>query len=94
MTANIVIEGRVVGQRRPLFKDWELPIDYVSEQNAPPMTLRVLIQRIVLGGGPGLSGAPGAEEHDPGADPGRHPARTDEGQSKLRRTRGSQAGGC
>ena len=46
--ANIVIEGRVVGQRRPLFTDWELPIDYVADQNAPPMTLRVLIQRIVL----------------------------------------------
>jgi len=45
--ANIVIEGKVIGQRRPLFTDWEMPVPPGWESAVRPPTLRELIEEIV-----------------------------------------------
>lgn len=41
--ATLTIEGKVVGQKRPLFPEWELSL--VEEENRP--TLRTLITEVV-----------------------------------------------
>lgn len=46
--SSIVIEGKVVGQKRPLFTDWELPMLPEWESGVERVTLRALITRIVL----------------------------------------------
>ena len=47
MESTITIEGRVAGQRRPLFSDWTLPLLPEWESGADPVTLRGLITQIV-----------------------------------------------
>jgi hypothetical protein len=45
--ASITVVGKVVGQRRPLFSDWELPMLPEWEQGVGHTTLRDLITQIV-----------------------------------------------
>lgn len=47
--ANIVVEGKVIGQRRPLFADWQLAMPPSWESAVRPPTLRELIEEIVRG---------------------------------------------
>src|SRR5690348_11652321 len=46
--SSLLIEGKVVGQKRPLFTDWELPMLPEWENGIQRVTLRDLITRIVL----------------------------------------------
>ena len=46
--SNLIIEGKVVGHKRPLFTDWELPMLPEWESGVERVTLRDLITRIVL----------------------------------------------
>ena len=48
MAATITIEGRVAGQRRPLFSDWEMALPPEAEGQGERLTLRALITRVVL----------------------------------------------
>jgi len=48
MTTNIVIEGKVMGQKRPVFKDWRLALPPVWERGGDRLRLRDLITRVVL----------------------------------------------
>jgi hypothetical protein len=48
MAATITIEGRVAGQRRPLFGDWEIALPPEAEARGGRLTLRALITRVVL----------------------------------------------
>lgn len=45
--ANITIEGKVIGQRRPLFEGWELPMLPSWENDAHSVSLRGLIEGVV-----------------------------------------------
>ena len=45
MGSVIIVEGKIVGQRRPMFPDWRLPLDERGESD--PFTLRSLIERVV-----------------------------------------------
>jgi len=45
--ANITIVGKVIGQRNPLFKDWEMPVPPAWEKATEIVTLRELIAGIV-----------------------------------------------
>ena len=46
--STLLVEGKVVGQKRPLFSDWKLPMLPEWENGAERVTLRGLITRIVL----------------------------------------------
>ena len=48
MASTITIEGKVFGQRRPLFADWSLPLPPEWEQGSERVTLRDFITRLVL----------------------------------------------
>lgn len=48
MQTTITIEGKVAGQRRPLFSDWTLPLLPEWASGTGRVTLRQLISRIVL----------------------------------------------
>jgi hypothetical protein len=48
MQSTITVEGKVVGQRRPLFSDWTLPFLPEWESGVDRLTLRGLITQIVL----------------------------------------------
>lgn len=45
--ASITVEGKVIGQRRPLFDGWELPMLPVWELDARSVSLRSLIEGVV-----------------------------------------------
>lgn len=45
MSPVIIVEGKTVGQRRPMFPDWRLPLDERGESDS--FTLRSLIERVV-----------------------------------------------
>src|SRR3989442_1258218 len=47
MASSILIEGKTVGRRRPLFDDWWLSLPPETEPSGGRMTLRGLITRIV-----------------------------------------------
>jgi hypothetical protein len=46
--ATITIDGKVAGQRRPLFADWQIPLPPEAEPEQDRLTLRGLITRVVL----------------------------------------------
>src|SRR5207244_802964 len=48
MAATITIKGRVAGQRRPLFSDWDIALPPEAEARGERLTLRALITRVVL----------------------------------------------
>jgi hypothetical protein len=48
MTSAITIEGKVLGQRKPLFPDWVLPFPTEWEDADSRLHLRDLITRVVL----------------------------------------------
>jgi hypothetical protein len=43
----ITIEGKALGQRRPLFEDWSIPLPPESGEGGGGLTLRDLIARVV-----------------------------------------------
>jgi hypothetical protein len=45
MALTITVEGKAVGQRKPLFTDWQIPI--AAEPGQGSITLRDLIERVV-----------------------------------------------
>lgn len=47
MTA-ILVEGKVLGQKRPLFKDWRIELPPVWERGGDRMKLRDLITQVVV----------------------------------------------
>jgi hypothetical protein len=47
MPAMVTIEGRVLGQRRPLFEEWTLALPPEAEDRGERLTLRALIERVV-----------------------------------------------
>jgi hypothetical protein len=47
MQSTITIEGRVFGQKRPLFTDWSLPLPPEFTHDGERITLRALLTRIV-----------------------------------------------
>ena len=47
MAGTITIEGKVLGQRRPLFADWSLPLPPDWEEGGERLTLRDFLSRIV-----------------------------------------------
>jgi hypothetical protein len=48
MQTTITIEGKVFGQKRPLFEDWFLPLPPEADGEGDRLTLRGLLTRIVL----------------------------------------------
>lgn len=48
MTISIIVEGKVLGQKRPLFSDWRLDLPPLWERGGDRLKLRDLITRVVL----------------------------------------------
>ena len=48
MQSSIIVEGKVFGQKRPLFADWHVPLPPDPDDAGGQLTLRGLITRIVL----------------------------------------------
>ncbi|HLV79635.1 MAG TPA: hypothetical protein VKT32_05110 [Chthonomonadaceae bacterium] len=46
--ASITIEGKVFGQKRPLFRDWAIPLEPDAGTGGERLTLRAFIARVVL----------------------------------------------
>lgn len=48
-TIDISVSAKVVGQKKPVFTDWHIPLPPIDEGGgSPPFTLRDLITQIVL----------------------------------------------
>lgn len=47
MSVNILVDGKVIGQKRPLFTDWHVELPPVDESNGGRLKLRDLIRYIV-----------------------------------------------
>ena len=47
MSVNILVDGKVIGQKRPLFTDWHIELPPVNENNGDRLRLRELITSIV-----------------------------------------------
>ena len=47
MSVNILVDGQVFGQKRPLFTDWHIELPPVNENNGDRLKLRDLITSIV-----------------------------------------------
>ena len=45
--ATIIVEGKLVGRRKPLFPDWRIPLPPARTETGSHLTLRDLIERIV-----------------------------------------------
>ena len=48
MSVSIVVEGKVVGQKRPLFTDWRVDLPPLDENRGDHLRLRDLITSIVI----------------------------------------------
>ena len=48
MSVNILVEGKAVGQKHPLFTDWHIELPPVDENNGDRLKLRDLITSIVV----------------------------------------------
>lgn len=48
MSTSIVVEGKVVGQKRSLFTDWRIELPPLDENRGDHLTLRDLITSIVM----------------------------------------------
>src|SRR5512138_243483 len=48
MSVSIVVEGKVVGQKRPLFTDWRVDLPPLAENQGDHLKLRDLITSIVI----------------------------------------------
>src|SRR5688500_5653298 len=48
MSVAIVVEGKVVGQKRPLFTDWRVDLPPLDEDRGDHLKLRDLITSIVI----------------------------------------------
>jgi hypothetical protein len=48
MSVNILVEGKAIGQKHPLFTDWHIELPPVDENNGGRLKLRELITSIVL----------------------------------------------
>ena len=48
MSVSIVLEGKVVGQKRPLFTDWHVDLPPLDENRGDHLKLRDLITSIVI----------------------------------------------
>ena len=48
MSVSIVVEGKVVGQKRPLFTDWRVDLPPLNENRGDHLKLRDLITSIVI----------------------------------------------
>ena len=47
MSVNILVDGKVIGQKRPLFTDWHIELPPIDENNGGGLKLRDLIRSIV-----------------------------------------------
>lgn len=47
MSVNILVDGKVIGQKRPLFTDWHIELPPIDENNGGRLKLRDLIRSIV-----------------------------------------------
>ena len=47
MSRSILVEGKVLGKRRPIFTDWSVPIPPEMSEGSSPLTLRDLIACVV-----------------------------------------------
>ena len=47
MSVNILVDGKVIGRKRPLFTDWHIELPPVNENNGDRLKLRELITSIV-----------------------------------------------
>lgn len=47
MLTTIVVEGKVLGQKRPLFTDWHIELPPIRENDGDRIKLRDLITRVV-----------------------------------------------
>lgn len=48
MSITLTVEGKVVGQKRPIFTDWHIELPPVDENNGDRLKLRDLITSIVM----------------------------------------------
>ena len=48
MSVSIIVEGKVVGQKRPLFTDWRVDLPPLHENRGDHLKLRDLITSIVI----------------------------------------------
>ena len=48
MSVNILVDGKAIGQKRPLFTDWHVELPPVDESNGGRLKLRDLIRYIVV----------------------------------------------
>jgi hypothetical protein len=48
MSITLTVEGKVVGQKRPIFTDWHIELPPVEENNSDRLKLRDLITSIVV----------------------------------------------
>ena len=48
MSITLTVEGKVVGQKRPIFTDWHIELPPVDENNGDRLKLRDLITSIVV----------------------------------------------
>ena len=48
MSITLTVEGKVVGQKRPIFTDWHIELPPVEENNGDRLRLRDLITSIVV----------------------------------------------
>ena len=48
MSITLTVEGKVVGQKRPIFTDWHVELPPVDENNGDRLKLRDLITSIVV----------------------------------------------
>ena len=48
MSITLTVEGKVVGQKRPIFADWHVELPPVNENNGDRLKLRDLITSIVV----------------------------------------------
>jgi hypothetical protein len=47
MTISILVEGKVLGQKRPIFTDWRINLPPLWERSGDHLKLRDLITRVV-----------------------------------------------
>lgn len=47
MSTTILVEGKVLGQKRPLFQDWRIEFPPIQERGGDRLKLRDLITRVV-----------------------------------------------
>jgi hypothetical protein len=48
MTTSILVDGKVLGQKRPLFTDWRIELPPIWELSGDRMKLRDLISQVVV----------------------------------------------